>query len=207
VTDLRTQLQTALGTAYAVEREFPGGGMSRLFLATERALKRPVVIKVLPRERTSEASAARFRREIELAAQLQHPHILPIHAAAAHDWLLYYVMPYVPGESLRRRLMRERRLPVEDAVRILAEMADALAYAHRSGVVHRDIKPENILLEQGHAVLADFGIAKALTTSRRAPGAGSGEWGVEERSTPHSPLPVVYRPAVVAAPAGCARAS
>src|SRR5918912_956025 len=107
MTDLREQLDAVLGDAYAIEREITGGGMSRLFLATERALRRPVVIKLLPRELTSEVSAARFQREIELAAQLRHPHILPIHAAGSKDGFLYYVMPYVPGESLRRRLQRE----------------------------------------------------------------------------------------------------
>src|ERR671934_2933204 len=129
-TDLREQLQQILGTAYTLERELGRGGMSRLFLATERALRRPVVIKVLPRELTSEMTAARFQREIELAAQLRHPHILPVHAAGSRGGLLYYVMPYVPGESLRRRLQREHRLPVPDAVRLLLEVADALAYAH-----------------------------------------------------------------------------
>jgi eukaryotic-like serine/threonine-protein kinase len=161
-TDPREQLQDALGTAYTLERELRGGGMSQLFLATERALKRPVVIKLLPREQTSELSAARFQREMELAAQLQHPHILPIYGAGARHGMLYYIMPYVPGESLRQRLDSERQLPVADALRVLREVADALAYAHHSGVIHRDIKPENILLEQGHAVLADFGIARAL---------------------------------------------
>src|SRR5919108_1887093 len=161
-TDLREQLQHLLGTSYTLEREIRGGGMSRLFLATERALKRPVVIKLLPREQTSELSAARFQREMELAAQLRHPHILPIYGAGAKDGMLYYIMPYVPGESLRQRLECERQLPVAEALRVLREVADALAYAHHSGVIHRDIKPENILLEQGHAVLADFGIARAL---------------------------------------------
>jgi serine/threonine-protein kinase len=107
--DLRAQLERALSTSYVLERELGGGGMSRLFLATDRALGRPVVIKLLPRERTSELSTARFQREIALAAQLQHPHILPVLGAGARDGLLYYVVPYVPGESLRRRLERERR--------------------------------------------------------------------------------------------------
>ena len=164
--DLREQVQRALGGAYLIEREITGGGMSRLFLATERSLRRQVVIKLLPRELTSEVSAARFRREIELVARLQHPHILPVYAAGAEDGLLYFVMPYVPGESLRRRLERERQLPVSDALHILHEVSDALAYAHRSGIIHRDVKPENILLEQGHAVLTDFGIARALAQTK-----------------------------------------
>jgi eukaryotic-like serine/threonine-protein kinase len=161
-TDLRDQLQAALGDGYRIERELPPGGMSRLFLASEVSLDRQVVIKVLPPELTTEVSAARFQREITVAAQLQHPHILPILSAGASGSLLYYVMPYVNGESLRHRLTREGRLPVDEAVGILTETADALARAHRAGVVHRDIKPENVLLQDGHALLADFGIARAL---------------------------------------------
>lgn len=168
--DLREELQGIVGGTYELQRELGGGGMSRLFLATDRSLRRPVVIKVLPPERTSTVSAIRFQREIELAAQLQHPHILPVHAAGARDGLLYYVMPYVPGESLRHRLIRDRQLPVADALRIVREVADALAYAHHLGVIHRDIKPENVLLAQGHALLADFGIARALAEVRSVPG-------------------------------------
>ncbi len=166
--DLRVSLQEIVGGTYELQRELGGGGMSRLFLATDRSLRRPVVIKVLPPERTSTISAIRFQREIELAAQLQHPHILPVHAAGARDGLLYYVMPYVPGESLRHRLLRDGKLPVADTMRIAREVADALAYAHHLGVVHRDIKPENVLLAQGHALLADFGIARALAEVRSA---------------------------------------
>jgi tetratricopeptide (TPR) repeat protein len=169
--DLREELQGIVGETYELQRELGGGGMSRLFLATDRSLRRPVVIKVLPPERTSTVSAIRFQREIELAAQLQHPHILPVHAAGARDGILYYVMPYVPGESLRHRLIRERKLPVTDSLRILREVADALAYAHHLGVIHRDIKPENVLLAQGHALLADFGIARARAEVRSVPGA------------------------------------
>ncbi|MFN2566517.1 MAG: protein kinase [Gemmatimonadaceae bacterium] len=168
--DLRQELQGIVGETYELQRELGGGGMSRLFLATDRSLRRPVVIKVLPPERTSTVSAIRFQREIELAAQLQHPHILPVHAAGARDGLLYYVMPFVPGESLRHRLLRDRRLRVADALRIVREVADALAYAHHLGVIHRDIKPENVLLAQGHALLADFGIARALAKVRSTPG-------------------------------------
>jgi tetratricopeptide (TPR) repeat protein len=168
--DLREELQGIVGGTYELQRELGGGGMSRLFLATDRSLRRPVVIKVLPPERTSTVSAIRFQREIELAAQLQHPHILPVHAAGARDGLLYYVMPYVPGESLRHRLIRDHRLPVPDSLRIVREVADALAYAHHLGVIHRDIKPENVLLTQGHALLADFGIARALAEVRSVPG-------------------------------------
>ncbi len=136
--------------------------MSRLFMATDLALNRRVVIKILPPELTSDMMAARFKREAEVTAHLQHPHILPIITAGLKDGLLYYIMPFIPGESLRERLKREGKLPIEEAVTILCEVAGALAYAHKQGVVHRDIKPENILLEDGQAVLADFGIAAAL---------------------------------------------
>jgi len=155
-------LQSALGDAYRLERELSPGGMSRIFLATESSLGRAVVVKVLPSELANEVSATRFRREIEIAARLQHPHILPVLTAGVSGSLLYFIMPYVPGESLRHRLSRERQLPIADALGVLREIADALAYAHANGVVHRDVKPENILLESGHAVLADFGIARAL---------------------------------------------
>src|SRR5947208_295038 len=140
--------------------------MSRLFLATEASLHRQVVIKLLPPEFASEVSATRFRQEIEVAAHLQHTNILPVLTAGAKDDLLFYVMPFVPGESLRHRLTREGKLPVTDAARILHEIADALAHAHAEGVIHRDIKPENILLLGSHAVLTDFGVARALAESR-----------------------------------------
>ncbi len=172
---LRGRLQAVVGDVYRIERELPAGGMSRLFVATERSLSREVVIKVLPPELTSEVSAARFQREMSLAAHLQHPHVLPVLSAGSRDGLLFYVMPFVPGESLRDRLRRETRLPIGDAVRILSEVADALAYAHDRGIVHRDIKPENILLEADHAVLADFGIAHAVAGSERL---ASGEYRI-----------------------------
>ena len=139
--------------------------MSRIFLATEASLNRRVVVKVLPPEMTSEVSAARFRKEIEVLARLQHPHILPILASGSRGDLLYYIMPFVAGESLRHHLAADGALPVDHAVRIIAETADALSYAHANGILHRDIKPENILLEGKHAVLADFGIARALAES------------------------------------------
>jgi eukaryotic-like serine/threonine-protein kinase len=175
--DVRDQLEALVGDAYRIERELPPGGMSRLFLATECSLDRRVVIKLLPPEYASEVSAARFQREITLTAQLQHPHILPILAAGSKSGLLYYVMPYVEGESLRQRLERDRRLPIAVALQILREVADALARAHRAGIVHRDIKPENILLQEGHALLADFGVARALheaSGSRRLTDTGVG---------------------------------
>jgi TolB-like protein/Flp pilus assembly protein TadD len=164
--DLLARLQSALGDAYRIEKELGGGGMSRLFLATEASLHRQVVIKLLPPEFASAVSTARFKQEIELAAHLQHPNILPVLSAGAKDDLLFYVMPFVSGESLRHRLTREGKLPVADAVRILYEIADALAYAHAEGVIHRDIKPENILLLGAHAGLTDFGVARALAESR-----------------------------------------
>lgn len=139
--DLQERLQAALGDAFRLERELARGGMSRLFLATEASLNRQVVVKVLPPEFASQVSTDRFRQEIELAAHLQHPNILPVLTAGTRGNLLYYVIPYVPGESLRHRLMREGRLPVADVLGILHEVADALAYAHAEGVIHRDIKP------------------------------------------------------------------
>lgn len=164
--ELKDQVQHALGDVYRLDDELAGGGMSRLFLATEVSLNRRVVVKVLPPEWASEVSAARFKREMEVAARLQHPHILPVLAAGARTGLLYYIMPYVEGESLRARLRRDGALPIEDARRILSEIADALAFAHERGVIHRDIKPENILLEGRHAVLADFGVARAVIEAR-----------------------------------------
>jgi eukaryotic-like serine/threonine-protein kinase len=158
-------LQAALGAAYVVERELVGGGMARVFVATESALGRHVVIKVLPPELAETVSADRFQREIQVAANLQHPHIVPLLTAGHANGLLYYTMPLVDGETLRGRLAREGELPVPEACRILAEVARALSYAHKQGIVHRDIKPENILLSQGQAQVADFGIAKALAAS------------------------------------------
>jgi len=139
--------------------------MSRVFLAEEVRLGRQVVLKLLPPEMGASVNVERFEREIQLAARLQHPHIVPLLTAGAKGDLLYYVMPFISGESLRVKLAREGELPVNEAVRILREVIDALAYAHRNGVVHRDIKPDNILLSEGHAVITDFGVAKAVTAS------------------------------------------
>jgi tetratricopeptide (TPR) repeat protein len=136
--------------------------MSRLFLATELSLGRAVVVKVLPPELAGEVSAARFQREILVAARLQHPHIIPILSAGADASLLYYIMPFVKGESLQERMTREGQLPTDDAYRLLAQVADALAYAHAQGVVHRDVKPSNIMITGEHAMLVDFGVAQAM---------------------------------------------
>ena len=160
-TDLREHLQATLGDAYALERELGGGGMSRVFLAEETSLGRRVVVKVLAPELGAGVNADRFRREIRLAAQLQHPHVVPLLSAGEREGLLYYTMPFVPGESLRARLDHGGELPVAAALRLLRDIADALAYAHRRGVVHRDLKPANVLLEEGHALVTDFGVANA----------------------------------------------
>src|SRR5882762_4378667 len=171
MTDLLQRLQAALGDRYTVERELGGGGMSRVFVAQERGLGRRVAVKVLPPELAAAVSIERFRREIQLAASLQHPHIVPLLTAGEAGGLLYYTMPFIDGETLRARLARDGRLRVPDAVRILRDVLDALAYAHRRGVVHRDIKPENVLLVDEHALVTDFGVAKALT---QASGSASG---------------------------------
>ncbi len=168
MSDLTDRLQTALGSSYRLTRELGGGGMSRVFLADEVALGRSVVIKVLPPEMAAAVSSERFRREIQLAARLQHPHIVPLLTAGAAGDLLYYVMPHVEGESLRARLARDRELPVGEAVRILRDVTDALAYAHAHGIVHRDIKPDNVLLSGKHALVTDFGVAKAVSQSTGA---------------------------------------
>jgi eukaryotic-like serine/threonine-protein kinase len=162
---LREQLQASLGANYAIERELGGGGMSRVFVAIEKTLGRTVVVKVLPPELAHAVSVERFRREIALAARLQHPHIVPLLTAGETDTLPYYTMPFIDGESLRARLERVGELPLVDIVRVLRDVAGALAYAHEHGVIHRDIKPENVLLTRQHALVADFGVAKALSAS------------------------------------------
>jgi len=163
---LRDQLQITLGTAYTLGRELGGGGMSRVFLAREEALGRDVVVKVLAPELAAGISAERFGREIKLAAALQAPHIVPVHAAGVTtDGLPYYTMPYVRGESLRARLA-QGPIPLNEATAILRDVATALEYAHAHGLVHRDIKPENVLLSGRTAVVTDFGIAKALSASK-----------------------------------------
>ena len=169
---LRDTLQAALGAGFRIERELGGGGMSRVFVARDLALDRDVVVKVLDRESTAGVSGDRFRREIQVIARLQHPHIMPILSAGSANGALYYVMPFMGGETLRARLSREGPMAVADAARVLREVLDALAFAHKHGVIHRDIKPENVLVEAGHAVVADFGIAKALRESGTMTSAG-----------------------------------
>jgi len=171
VTDLRERLQTTLGSAYTLERELGGGGMSRVFVADETSLGRKVVVKVLPPDLAAGVSVDRFKREIQVAARLQHPHIVPVLSAGETDGLPFYTMPFVEGASLRARLS-QGALPIPETVGVLKEVARALAYAHEHGVVHRDIKPDNVLLSGGSAVVTDFGIAKALSASRME-GAGS----------------------------------
>ena len=156
------ELREALREHYAVESEVGRGGMATVFLAEDLKHGRRVAIKVLSPELSSSMDADRFKREIQIAARLSHPHILPVFDSGDANGLLYYVMPFVEGESLRGRLKRETQLPIEDAIQISCEVADALSYAHAYGVVHRDIKPENILLHGGHAVVADFGIARVI---------------------------------------------
>ena len=161
-TTLLSQLRSAVGDRYRIDEELGGGGMSRVFLAEEVKLARKVVVKVLPPAMSATVDAERFRREIRVAAQLQHPHIVPLLTADSSDTLLYYTMPFVVGESLRARLSREGSLPVADAIWIWRDVLDALTHAHASAVVHRDIKPANILLGVRNARVIDFGIARAI---------------------------------------------
>src|SRR5579884_808619 len=162
---LGAQVAAALAGRYTVERELGHGGMATVYLARDPRHDREVAIKVLHPDLGAALGAERFLAEIKTTAKLQHPHILPLLDSGTADGLLYYVMPLVSGESLRDRLTRERQLPVADAVRIAREVASALDYAHRHGVIHRDIKPENVLLHDGSAIVADFGIALAVQTA------------------------------------------
>ncbi|HEU5050817.1 MAG TPA: protein kinase [Gemmatimonadales bacterium] len=160
---MTTPPRGTLADRYVIERELGQGGMATVYLATDLRHERQVAVKVLRSDLSASIGSERFLQEIRIAARLGHPHILPLHDSGTADGLLYYVMPYIAGESLRQRLARQGELPVADAVRILRDVADALAYAHEHGVVHRDIKPENILLSGRHALVADFGVAKAVS--------------------------------------------
>ncbi len=156
------RMNAALAGRYTIERELGAGGMATVYLAEDLKHRRKVAVKVLRPELAAALGPGRFLREIEIAAGLTHPHILPLHDSGEADGFLFYVMPYVEGESLRDRLDREKQLPVEEALQIAREVADALGCAHKAGVIHRDIKPENLLLQEGHAVITDFGIARAV---------------------------------------------
>ncbi|MDH5233574.1 MAG: serine/threonine-protein kinase [Gemmatimonadota bacterium] len=163
VSDTFVRLREAIGDRYTIERELGRGGMATVFLARDQKHDREVAIKVLHPELSASIGAERFEREIKLAAKLQHPHILGLYDSGVADGLMYYVMPFVKGESLRDRLDRESMLPLDDALRITLEVCGALQHAHDQGIVHRDIKPENILLSGDHALVADFGIARAAS--------------------------------------------
>ena len=158
-------LKRAVAERYRVEDEIGRGGMATVYRAHDLRHDRAVALKVLRPELAASLGTERFLREITLTARLDHPHILPLLDSGEAGGLLYYVMPFVEGESLRARLEREKQLPLEEALRIAREVADALGYAHQHGIVHRDIKPENILLSRGHARVADFGIARAVTAA------------------------------------------
>jgi len=166
--DDAARLRAALHGRFRLERVLGRGGMATVWLAQDLKLDRPIALKVLRPDIASALTAERFIREIRVTGNLSHPHILPLFDSGEAEGFLYYVMPYVTGETLRQRLEREKQLPIGDALRITGEVADALDYAHRQGIVHRDIKPENIMLSEGHALVADFGVARAIAAA--APG-------------------------------------
>src|SRR6266536_65096 len=159
------RVRDALADVYAIDRELGRGGMATVYLAQDSKHDRTVALKVLHPDLAASLGPERFLREIKLAARLNHPHILPLFDSGTVDGLLYYVMPYVEGESLRERLDREQQIPVDEAVRHTRSIASALDYAHRQKIVHRDIKPENVMLYEGEAMVMDFGIAKAVSAA------------------------------------------
>jgi serine/threonine-protein kinase len=162
VTAVPPSLATALGSRYSLERELARGGMATVYLAQDQQQHRPVAVKVMNPKLANALGAERFAREIRIASSLAHPFIVPLYESGDADGDLYYIMPYLEGESLFQRLQRDRRIPPDEAVNITHEVAAALGYAHRRGVLHRDVKPENILLSGGHAHVADFGLARAI---------------------------------------------
>ncbi|HEX6574806.1 MAG TPA: serine/threonine-protein kinase, partial [Gemmatimonadaceae bacterium] len=170
MSDLVESLTQSLGDSYTFERELLGGAMSRVFVAQDKKLGRRVAVKVLSREVAAEVKTERFRLEIQLAARLSHPHIVPLLQSGELNGILYYTMPFIEGESLRRRVDREGALPIKEGIRILRQIASAIAYAHRNGVVHRDIKPDNVLLSDEFALVADFGVARALSAATTSDG-------------------------------------
>lgn len=165
MTTFEDRLNHTLSSAYNIERELGGGGMSRVFVATDRILGRRIVIKVLSPELTAEVNRGRFRREMRVAAQLQHPHIVPLLSAGDHDDLLYFTMPFIKGESLKTAIQKDGRMSVAEVLRVLNHVGEALDYAHQAGIVHRDIKPANILRSGSYALITDFGVAKALNAA------------------------------------------
>src|SRR4026209_1432619 len=202
------RLRGALSQSYTIDRELGRGGMATVYLAQDVKHERMVALKVLHSELAASLGADRFLREIKVAARLNHPHILPLHDSGALDGFLYYVMPYVEGESLRERLDREEYLPIEEAVNLTRGIASALDSAHRQGIVHRDIKPENLMLYEGEEMVMDFGIAKALsaagletltqtgmmvgTPAYVSPEQAAGETNLDGRSDQYSLACVVY---------------
>src|SRR5688500_97129 len=202
------RLGAALAGRYRIERELGAGGMATVYLAHDLRHEREVAIKVLHPDLGAALGGDRFLSEIKTTARLQHPHILPLLDSGEADGLLFYVMPYVRGETLRTRLERERQLPIDAALRIAREVADALGAAHAIGIIHRDIKPENILLQGGHALVADFGIALAVqhaggarmtqtglslgTPQYMSPEQAMGERGIEARSDIYALGAVTY---------------
>ena len=168
--DATTILSQALRDRYRIVRELGSGGMATVFLADDLRHDRQVAVKVLRPDFAATLGSARFLDEIRIAANLTHPHIMPVHDSGVADGLLYYVMPFNEGESLEERLERQGELPIADAVALIDELVDGLGYAHKQGVVHRDVKPGNVLTHEGHAMIVDFGVAKALSEAIRRDG-------------------------------------